>query len=752
LSEAADPGGTVGSQLRRRRLLAGLTQEELAGKSGLSVRTISDIERGRIERPRRDTLRRIAAAFGAPARPGRAPGAAAHWRPVSQMPADLADFTGRRAEVERLTGLLAAAADGEALGAVVVSAVAGAGGIGKSALAVHAAHQIASRFPDGQMYLNLRGSGSHPVAPGDALARFLRDLGTDPAAMPADEGERAARYRSLMAGRRLLIMLDDARNAAQVRPLLPGTAGCAVVITSRSSLTDLESARLLDLGILARADARALFARIVGSARAEAEPAAVQDVLAACGGLPLAIRIAAARLAARPGWRIATLAVRLGDARRRLDELQAGDLAVRASFTVSLASVRQAAGPAGAAPDRVFRMLAVADGPDISLPAAAALLGVPLEPAEQSLELLVDSHLLQSAAPGRYRFHDLLRVYAGERALAEESAAQRGDAVHRMLRWYARAAAAAAYLLYPQASRVCLGPADPGTVSLTFTDYGQALAWLDAEYANLVSAVGQAARQGRHELAWKLPASLTAVFYLRGQISDWISTHKLGLASARTLGDRNAEWRILNNLSLAYIHAKCLEAAIDCQRRCLPIVRDAGDLRAIATTLVNLGGTLAEIGRYEEAMRPLQESLRLFLKIGNRAGEGIALGGIGKVHRRRGEFSPAIAHYRRSLDAARETGDFVTEGATLLELSRAHLELGHGDQAIHEATAAVELYRQTGNNYGEAQAMAVLGRAAREAGHPAQARRHWLGAAALFAKLGLPQADEIAGDLQALET
>jgi tetratricopeptide (TPR) repeat protein len=566
---------------------------------------------------------------------------------------------------------------------VVVSAVAGAGGIGKSALAVHAAHRVAPQFPDGQLYLNLRGSSPQPVAPGEALARFLRDLGADPAAVPADEGERAARYRSRLAGQRLLILLDDARDAAQVRPLLPGAAGCAVVVTSRSSLPDLESALLLDLDVLAEADGRALFTRIVGLARAAAEPDAVSAVLACCGGLPLAIRIAAACLAARPGWSISALAARLDDERNRLDELQAGDLAVRASFSVSYASLRPAGASGDAAPDRAFRLLAVADGPDISHPAAAALLGVPPEQAERALELLVDCHLLQSAALGRYRFHDLLRVYAREQVLANEDAAERDEAVRRMLRWYVHTAAAAARLVHPNGKGMPPCPADAGSVPLTFASYAQALAWLDAEYANLVAAVGQAARRGEHELAWKLPASLWALFYLRGHAGDWIATHQTGLASARPLGDSTAELWILNNLGVAYIHAKRPEAAIDCLRQCLPVVRN---------------------------------------------------------------------HYQRALDASRETSDLVTEGTTLVELSAVRLELGQAGAATRTAMEAVELYRQTGNRYGHAQAIAVLGRAERDRGHPAQARRHWLDAMAIFTELGLPQADEVAASLNALES
>jgi transcriptional regulator with XRE-family HTH domain/tetratricopeptide (TPR) repeat protein len=752
MDDVADPNGGFGEQLRRDRLAAGLTQEELAERSGLSVRAISDMERGRTSQPRHSTQRQIAKALSPPAPAHEAFTGAAQWRPLGQLPADLADFTGRREQVGQLTGLLAAAGDGQAPGAVIVSAIAGAGGIGKSALAVHAAHQAAPRFPDGQLYLNLRGSSTQPLAPGDALARFLRDLGADPAAVPVGDGERAARYRSLLAGRRLLIVLDDARDAAQVRPLLPGTGGCAVVVTSRSSLPDLESARLLDLDILDDNDAWALFERIAGPARAAAEPDAVREVLTACGGLPLAIRIAAARLTARPSWSITALAARLSDERKRLDELETGDLAVRATFMVSYANVRTAEAGAAGPPDRAFRMLGLAEAPDISLPAAAAMLGVPPDSAEQVLELLVDAHLLQSAAPGRYRFHDLLRVYAAERVQAEEDTAARDEAVRRMLSWYLRTAAAAAVLIDPHRTHIALGPPEPGTPPFALTSYAQALAWLDTEYANLVAAVGQAASHGDHDIAWKLPVCLWDLFVLRGHGDDWIATHETGLASARLLRDKNAEQWILNHLGGAYVTLGQPLAAIDCLRQALPILHEMGNVAKEVTALQNLGVCLAEAGRFDEAMPPLQAAAGFFRETGNRYQEGIALAGIGGIFRLRGQSGDAIASYQQALDAFREVNHLVHEGETLVEMSMVRLDLGQLDAAILEATAAVGVSRQTGSQYDEARAIAVLGQAHRDRGHLDLARLHWTDAAAIFTDLGHPKAAEVAADLNALES
>jgi transcriptional regulator with XRE-family HTH domain/tetratricopeptide (TPR) repeat protein len=751
VEDVADADSEFGEQLRRDRLAAGLTQEELAERSRVSVRAISDMERGRTSRPRHSTLRHIADALRLARADDQAIASAAQPGQLAQLPADLADFTGRREQVEQLTSLLAAAGDGEAPGAVIVSAVAGAGGIGKSALAVHAAHLVAPQFPDGQLYLNLRGSGTQPLAPGEALARFLRDLGADPAAVPVAEGERAARYRSLLAGRRLLIVLDDARDAAEVRPLLPGTAGCAVVVTSRSSLPDLESARLLDLDILDDNDAWALFERIAGPARAAAEPDAVREVLTACGGLPLAIRIAAARLTARPSWSITALAARLSDERKRLDELETGDLAVRATFMVSYTNVRAVGGDTGEPPDRAFRMLGLADGPDISLPAAAALLGVPLDGTEQVLELLVDAHLLQSAAAGRYRFHDLLRVYAAERVQAEEDTAGRGEAVRRMLSWYLHTAAAACRLINPYRSHILLGPAEPGTTPLAFDSYGEALAWLDAEHANLLTGVYHAARQGEHDIAWQLPSTLWDLFNLRGRIGDWLTAHQSGLASARLLGDRAAEKRMLANLAGNYLHLGQPLAALDCIRQISVIARELGDVRGVATALVNLGVTLTELGRPDEAMQPLQEGLGLDRDIGDRNGEAIALCGIGAIYGLSGRFSDAISHYHQGLSIFREINNMAIAGESLIEISTLRLQLGQFEAADQEAAEAVELSRQTGMRRNEARALAVLGHAHRGCGEHEGARQCWLDAIVIFTDLGHPQADEVAADLSALE-
>ncbi len=384
-----------------------------------------------------------------PGPPGPADGREPASRPApspAQLPADVVDFTGRDEQVERLAELLSHAGEAESSdpGAVRIAVVAGTGGLGKTSLAVHAAHRVRGSFPDGQLYVDLLGATPNPVPPGDVLARFLRDLGVDGRDIPVDEAERSARYRTTLAGRRMLVVLDNARDAAQVRPLLPGTASSAVLVTTRSRMPDLASTRLVDLNVLDDDDALKLFVKVVGEARAAAEPEATAELLEACAGLPLAIRICAARLATRSGWTIAAMAARLRDVHRRLDEMRAGDLAVRASFQVSFASLPASTDERGIDPARAFCLLGLWTGPTIAAAAAAALFGIPEYSAADALEILVDAHLLESVGTDRYRFHDLLRVYAAERAADTGPTPSARPRSRRLLGWYMRAADAAA--------------------------------------------------------------------------------------------------------------------------------------------------------------------------------------------------------------------------------------------------------------------------------------------------------------------
>ncbi len=450
-------------------------------------------------------------ASSGPASPAPAPAKSAGLASVpvpAQLPADVADFTGRDHQVRHMVELLSGAGDNGDSGAVRIALVAGSGGLGKTSLAVHAAHRVRGSFPDGQLYVDLLGPTPHPLPASEVLARFLRDLGVDGREIPVGEDERAARYRTILAGRRVLIVLDNAHDAAQVRSLLPGTSSCAVLVTTRNRMADLASTKLVDLDVLDDDEALTLFTRVVGDERAAAEPEATAELLLACAGLPLAIRICAARLATRSGWTISAMANRLRDTHRRLDEMQVGDLAVRASFQVSFASLPASAQPDGVDPARAFCLLGLWHGPTISSVAAAALFGATEDLASETLEVLVDAHLLESTSPDRYKLHDLLRVYSSERAVADVPGPARDAAIGRLLRWYMRTADAAATAVSPHRYNMPLDLAEGEKPPHTFSSADDALSWYDSERANLVAATRQASESGLHDIAWRLPAPL----------------------------------------------------------------------------------------------------------------------------------------------------------------------------------------------------------------------------------------------------
>lgn len=654
---------------------------------------------------------------------------------VAQLPADIPDFTGRGEHVQNLCNLLSAPGRPDSPGAVAVAAVIGAGGLGKTTLAVHAAHLLRAQFPDGQLYINMLGAAQHPATPSDVLARFLRDLGMNPARIPAGEDERAARYRSRLTGRKLLIVLDDARDAAQVRPLLPGSASCAVLVTTRSRLPDLAGSRFVDLDVLAPAEARALFAGIISPRRAEAEPDATNEVLAACAGLPLAIRIAGARLAARGGWTVHALASRLSDERRRLDELRVGNLAVRACFEVSFASLPGSRQPGGVDPARAFRLLGVWTWPSIGLPAAAALLGQPESAVADVLEVLVDAHLLDSPGPDVYRFHDLLRVYAADRARAQETEQDRRDAIIRVLSWYLLTMDAAARVISPQHTRVPLDPAPAEVRPIDFAGLDEALEWCEAERARLVGAVRLAAESGLHEIAWKLAAAAMSFFYRRSHWTNWVTTHQIGLASARQVGDVLAEAWMLNNLGMAYGQQR-MEESVTCFEQALALYREVGDAQGEARAATNVANAYFVLGRFREALVAGQRSLGIQRQFGKRYGEGITLDNLGCAYRELAQYDEAIDCLRQALAIFRELGDRDAEADSLSDLGAAYLGQGGMDQAIASLREALAIRRDIGDRHGQARTLHRLGLTQQRAGNLGEARELLYEALHLFEDLG----------------
>jgi DNA-binding SARP family transcriptional activator/Tfp pilus assembly protein PilF len=685
-----------------------------------------------------------------PAPPGGSPAEATHRRAgpgsasrraPAQLPADVADFTGRAAPLERLCGLVSGSRQ-HANGAVTVAVVAGTPGLGKTTLAVHAAHRLRPAFPDGQLYVSLRGGSDHPVPADEVLARFLRDLGVDGARVPVDPEERAAMYRTRLSERQMLIVLDDARDAAQVRPLLPGTGSSAVIVSSRHRLSDLAGSRLIDLDVLDEGEAAELFTRIIGTDRAEAEPGPVRDVLGVCAGLPLAVRIAGARLAARRAWTVRTLADRLADQRRRMDELTAGDLAMRACFQVSFDALPHRNGTS-TDPARAFRLLGVWQGPSIGLPAAAALIGQPEWPVADALEVLVDAHLLESPAPDRYRLHDLLRAYAADRARADDPPQAVEDAVRRVLDWYLRAADAAAGVVAPYRERVPLDPAEPTGEPLAFATAEQALAWSEQERTNLVAATRQAAAQGLHDIAWKLPVAASVCFDRLGYRAEWLTTHRIALDSVRELGDRRGEAWVLNNIGMV-LGQQHVNEAVGYFEQALAILRETGDREDQARAANNLAFCYAILGRYEEAVPALLDALELQRELGRRYGEAVALCNLGEAYVELGRHDEAITRLQEALAIVREVGSVRYEGYALYNLGRAHLARGHPAEAAELFDQALAIQRSAGDRYGEAQVLQRIGNAHAQAGRLTEARDTWSRARSLFEALG---EDERAAEL-----
>jgi tetratricopeptide (TPR) repeat protein len=727
--------------------MAGLTQEELAARTGLSVRAIGDLERGRTERPHGRSVKLLAQALGLAepaydqlmdllrqqmaadvAEPGgfatsagervvQAPGGAglladAGARLVpAQLPADIGDFTGRTEQVDRLEQVLTGGVRAGRPGAVTVSVVTGAGGTGKTTLAVHAAHVAASWFPDGQFFAELGGAGIHPAEPAEVLARFLRDLGFPPERIPDSAQERAAQYRSQLTGRRALIILDDARDAAQVRPLLPGSASCVVLVTSRRWLSDLAGSSVVNLDVFTSDEARQLFVSMVGAGRVAAEQAASEELLRACSGLPLAIRIAGARLAARGGWSVRTMADRLADERRRLDQLTAGSLAVRASFEVGVAALPAPERLDGVHPAHAFRMLGPWWGSAISLDAAAALLGQAREPVADALEALVDAQLLQSPAPDRYQFHDLLRIYAADRAIAEVSQERREVAIRRVLTWYLQTTEEAADLLSPNRYRIPIPTPGPDCSPLAFSSLTEAMNWCETERGNLVASVRQASDAELPELAWRLAEVCCLFFNRRQYLDDSMESHEIAGAAARLLGNQQAEALVLHNLALTRSRQGRNPEAVSHLEQALAIRRHIGDVVGEVQSMTTLADCYLQLDRPDEAIALLRRVLDMDQETIRRYTEGVVQNNLGEAYNVLGRYGEAVVCLQQAGEIFDEVEDTRGAGFAMHNLGQAYRGLGYSAEAISALERAVKLRQACGDPFDEACSWQALGQA-----------------------------------------
>jgi DNA-binding SARP family transcriptional activator/tetratricopeptide (TPR) repeat protein len=646
--------------------------------------------------------------------------AAAAGLPVPrQLPADTPHFAGRAEHLRQLIAAMGAASG--ASGAVVISAIDGMGGVGKSALAIHGAHRLsdAGGFPDGQLYLNLQGDtpGLEPVDPLDALGRMLRALGVGVTQLPAGLDEAAALFRTLTAGKRLLLVLDNARDVAQVRPLVPAGPACRVLVTSRRILAtlDLGGARPLHLDVLSEDEALDLLGRLVGPGRIEADREASATVVRSCGFLPLAVRIAAARLAARPRWPVGELAGRLADAARRLEELTVGDLGVRASFDVSLDALQHSPDVTERAAARAFTLLSLPDGPDIDATAAAAVLNESQRTARTLLERLVDAQLLQTPQPGRYRFHDLLRLHSrGRQASSHDPGAdtQLPDAVTRMLRLYTATAWRTLMLLRPGDHR--LDNAGPGwaDAGLQFADVAAALSWLEAERANLMAAVAQAAGTPAipASLALELTSALYGFFLVRGYWADGARANQIVLQLARRVGDRAAEAQASNDLGTFCRWLGRYQQALSHHRQSLALSRELGDRRGQARSLAGLGIVHWRLGRYEDAIACHQESLGLARELGDQRDQAGCLGNLGNVYELMGRHDEALICHQDSVDVFRRLGDHRALAGSLINLGDAYERLGRYQDATSCLHDSLRLFGELGERHGQALSLNNLGR------------------------------------------
>jgi len=661
---------------------------------------------------------------------------------LAQLPASTADFTGRRSQVEDLcAALLPGAGDP---GQVSIAAVTGGGGLGKTTLAVHVAHRIADRFPDGQLYVDLLGAGENALTPETVLAQWLLALGDDPDELPAGLAERAARYRSLLSRVRMLVVLDNARDAEQVRPLLPANNCCAVLITSRSRLAELPGAYKLGLSSLPDDDALILLAQLAGATRLAAEPEATAELLRACGGIPLALRIAGARLGARATWPVSTLARRLSDQRRRLDELAIGDLAARASFQVSYTALAKAGHDGAPSPERAFRLLGLASGPDISLPAASALLGLGERRAQTMLEGLVDTHLLESPEPDRYRMHDLVRLYAAEQAALEEDADERRLAVGRLTGWYLATAARSHRHLSPQSRPVPVDGLEQAGPAVEFATYQQAMDWCERERPNLVAAVLQAAEYGCNEACWKLAAAMLGFFNARRYLADWTSTHLAALGAAQAAEDLVGEAWIQNNLGFVYFYwAETQRKALDCFERSLQLRVRLGDRLGEAIALNNVGGAYHRLGDHAEAIRALEEAARIREELGDELGVGQAYLNIGCILTDQRDLVAAEPYLLRALRTTDQLGNLQLYIKSLNTLGDVYAGLGRIREAKDYLFRSLELSRELRELDGEASALQNLGRTYHADGDTEAALRWWQQALELYERYDDPQADTV---------
>jgi DNA-binding SARP family transcriptional activator len=661
-------------------------------------------------------------------------------RPLpAQLPHRIPDFTGRDAELGQLDALLDQGGTGTGF---VITTISGTAGVGKTALAVHWAHRISGRFPDGQLYVNLRGfdpTGS-AMKPAEAIRQFLDAFGVTPQRLPASLEAQAALYRSLLAGRQVLILLDNAANEDQVRPLLPGSPGGLVIVTSRNELLGLivtEGAQPVVLDLLSAPEARQLLSRRIGESRVLAETQAVDSIIALCARLPLALMLVAARASTHPEFRLSALAAELHQAGGSLDAFGGEDQAtnVRAVFSWS----DQRLSDSGR---HMFRLLGLHSGPDIARPAVASLAGLPQDQVQPALAELARAHLVTERIPGRFALHDLLRAYATEVAHLQNPGYDHDMARRRILDHYLITACRADKLLHQYRDRpFTLADARPGVTPEILADQGQALAWFESEHAVLLAALRHMA--GFDTYIWQLAWALASFFDYQGHWRDWRDSQIMAVEASLRLSDKSAQALSNRLLGCAFIQLSSYGQADTHLERALALFRELSDKTGQGDVHRNLAWMLERQGQYHEALPHAEEALSLFQATDHLTGQARALNAVGWFHAQLGDYAQALVSCQKALDLQRKIGDRFGEAETWDSLGYAHRHLRHEREAITCYQQAINLYRGLGDRYSEADTLDALGDARETFGDSESARIAWQGALTILGQLGHPHADKV---------
>ncbi|WP_327734023.1 tetratricopeptide repeat protein [Streptomyces nojiriensis] len=651
-----------------------------------------------------------------------------------QLPADLVgQFVGREAELTALSGLL-----GEAAGdapVVAISAIGGTAGIGKSALAIRWSHASTEQFPDGQLYVNLRGfdPGGEPLRPELVIRSFLDAFGLPPDRIPSGVEAQAAFYRTLLSGKRLLLVLDNARNVDHVRPMLPGSPTVKVLVTSRDNLVGLVpmGARLITLDTLGDDDSVALLARAVGADRIEAEPTAAAELIRWCGRLPLALAVVAARAAERPTFPLQLLADELRDEHARLDALETGDslTSVRSvfSWSYSVLSTRAA---------RMFRLLGLATGADFGLHAAASIAGLDPGDTRAALSELTRAHMISEMTPGRYSFHDLLRAYAAETAAKDADAEERHEAGSRLLGFYLHSAFRAERRLYPHRDTIVLAPA-PATISLQeFPDYAAAMDWFLLEHANLRDAIRNASELGHDVQVWQLAWCMSTFLDRHMQWRDYADTQQAAVHAAHRLGVSAVQALTHRLLATAFTFLREHEKADENLAAALRLFVAAGDGTGQARTYFNIALSQERQGRFAEAAESAARSIALYRSVGHDMGAARVRAHLGWYQALNGQLEDALASCERAVAELRELGNRWEESHAAHHLGYAHHHLGRPAMALEFYAYAAGLFEELNDPYHRSRVLVNQGDAHSALGDRGAAVLAWRRAAEILTDLG----------------